>query len=194
MDDRVSVILVDDNYEFASNLSEIISFDDRLRFLGHAPCKVSGVSMSIELKPDIVIMDLNLSGTALDGIEAAREIRTRTGIQVLLLTAYEDEDVIINASKKAFASGYVFKSQFESIADVVYRTARSNTVEKVRIKESVMRGLTGAEAAVFKGLLEGDVNKYSRASPSTIEKQLTNVYRKLDVKCGKELLRVFGNW
>jgi len=139
-------------------------------------------------------MDLNLSGTALDGIEAAKDIRTKTGTQVLLLTAYEDEGIILSASKKAFASGYIFKSQFMDIADVIYRTATSNTVEKTRIKYSVLKDLTGAEAAVFKGYLEGNLNKYTYASPSTTEKQLLNVYRKLGVKSGKELMRVFGNW
>jgi len=194
MESKVSVILVDDNYEFASNFKEILSFDSRLDYLGHAPDKESGVSMSVDLKPDIVVMDLNLSGTALDGIDAAKEIRTKTGIQVLLLTAYEDEDIILNASKKAFASGYIFKSRFVNIADVIYQTATSNTVEKTRIKDSVLKDLTGAEAAVFKGYLEGDINKYTHASPSTTEKQLASVYRKLGVKCGKELVRVFGNW
>ena len=194
MDSKVSLILVDDNYEFASNFKEIISFDARLDYLGHAASKESGVYMAVELKPDIVVMDLNLSGTALDGIGAAKEIRSKTGIQVLLLTAYEDEDIILSASKKAFASGYIFKSQFISIADVIYRTARSNTVEKTRIKDSVLKDLTGAEAAVLKGFVEGDINKYTRASPSTTEKQLMSVYRKLGVKGGKELLRVFWNW
>ena len=194
MDNKVRVLLVDDNREFASNFGEIISLDARLDYLGCASCKEDGISMSLDLKPDMVVMDLNLSGTALDGIDAAKEIRVKTGIQVLLLTAYENEDIILCASKRAFASGYIFKSQFKSIADVVFQTARSNTVEKTMIKDSVFRGLTGAEEAVLRGFIVGDVNKFSHASPSTIEKQLTSIYRKLGVKCGRELLRVFENW
>ena len=107
---KVRVILVDDNDGFASNFREIIALDERLNYIGYASSKESGVSMAIAYKPDIVVMDLNLSGTALDGIEAAKEIRVRTGIRVLLLTAYENEDIVLNASKKAFASGFIFKS------------------------------------------------------------------------------------
>ena len=192
MGNNVRVFLVDDNNEFALNFGEIISLDKRLDYLGHASCKTSGVSKSIELKPDIVVMDLNLSGTALDGIDAAKEIRVKTGIQVILLTAFENEDIILRASKNAFASGYIFKRQFESIADIVFQTVRSNTVEKTWIKHSLQKELTNAEEAVFKGLIDGDVYKYSRATPSTIEKQLTSIYKKFDVRCGKDLLKIFN--
>ena len=191
---KVSVILVDDNDGFASNFREIIALDARLNYLGHASSKESGILMAIAFRPEIVVMDLNLSGTALDGIEAAKEIRIRTGIKVLLLTAYENEDIVLNASKKAFASGFIFKSQFKNIADIIYQTATSNTVEKTRIKDSIQRELTDAEEAVFRGLIEGDIYKFTHASTSTVEKQLSSIYRKLEVKCGKDLQTVFENW
>ena len=194
MSKGVRVLLVEDNKDFASNFRELVLLDPRLDYLGHAGCKASGISMALEMSPDIVIMDLNLSGSELDGIEAAREIRIKTGIQVLLLSAYENEDIMLYASKKAFASGYVFKKHFENIADIIYQTATSNTVEKIRVKDSIKKDLTSAEEAVFRGLIDGDVYKYSRATPSTIEKQLSNIYRKLGVRCGKDLQKVFENW
>ena len=194
MGKKVRVLLIDDNPDFASNFKEIVSFDDRLEFLGSAPGWEAGVDMARDLRPDIVVMDLNLSGSALDGIDAAKEIRTKTGIPVLLLTAYENEEIILNASKKSFASGYVFKSQFTSIADTIYHTVGSNTVEKTLIKDLILRDLTVAEAAVLKGLIDRDVNKFTHASPSTIEKQLSSIYHKLGVKNSKELMMVFQNW
>ena len=194
MDKKFRVLLIDNNCEFASNFGEIISFDDRLDYLGNAPSREAGVSMSLALRPDIVIVDLNLSGSALDGIDAAKEIRIKSGIPVLLLTAYENEDIILNASRKSFASGYVFKSQFMNIADIIYNTVASNTVEKTLIRDLVLRSLTGAEAAVLRGLIDGDVNKFTHASPSTIEKQLSGIFRKLGVRNCKELMMVFSHW
>ena len=194
MGKKVRVLLIDDNPDFASNFKEIVSFDDRLEFLGSAPDWESGVDMAQGLRPDIVVMDLNLSGSALDGIDAAKEIRIKTGIPVLLLTAYENEEIILNASKKSFASGYVFKSQFMCIDDIIYHTVASNTVEKTLIKDLILRELTSAEAAVLKGLVDKDINKYTHASPSTIEKQLSSIFRKLGVRNSKELMMVFQNW
>jgi CheY-like chemotaxis protein len=71
------------------------------------------------MRPDVVLMDLNLSGDDLDGIDAAKEIRLATDAKVLLLTSYEKPDVVIQAAKRAFASGYIFKSQCKTLADDV---------------------------------------------------------------------------
>lgn len=60
-----------------------------------------------DLKPDLVLMDISLKGE-MDGIEAAREIRTRFGIPIIYLTAYSDEDTVERA-KITEPSGYLLK-------------------------------------------------------------------------------------
>lgn len=190
---RVRVILVDDENDFASSFKKLIAPDKRLKFVCHASDRVSGVESACKLMPDIVVMDLNLSGfpaRVLDGIEAAKEIRIRTGIKVLFLTnlGEESENIVLQASKTAFASGYIFKSQFKNIADTLFNTVTSNTPQKTMIKALIRDGnnLTDAEKAVFSGLLEGDVHKYSRAEIKTIENQKTKVYKKLGINGGKK--------
>ena len=194
MDNKIRVLLVDDNTIFASTLKEMFAPDKRLDYLGHASCRTSGIEMSCQMNPDIVLMDLNLSGTALDGIETAKEIRIKTGIRILLLTAYEKKDIILDASKRAFASGYIFKSHFKTLADIIYETATSNTPAKEFIRELILQVLTPAERAIFDGLIEGDEYRYSHAEPSTIEKQKTSIYKKLRLKNKHELQKVFVNW
>ena len=194
MDDRVKVLLVDDNDDFATLFKLMIERDRRLEYLGHASDKENGVEMSVRLSPDIVVMDLNLCGDALDGIEAAREIRVLTGIRIVLLTAYEEQETIINASRKAFASGYVFKSRFQTIADIIYDSATSNTPEKEMIRELALSRLSSAERGVFEDILKGTGVESLYQSPSTISNQKTNIFKKLGLKNTKELLRVFNNW
>ena len=106
----IKTLLVEDDRDFAFLLQKMIEKDERLEFTGHAEDKITGIEMAVKLKPDIVIMDLNLSGNELDGIETAKNIRLKTDAKILLLTSYEKHDVVINASKKAFASGYIFKN------------------------------------------------------------------------------------
>ena len=199
MNGKVRVLLVEDNTNFAFNFKELISMDDRLDYLGCASCKDSGVEMAIEQKPDIVVMDLNLSGVALDGIVAAKEIRRKTGIKVLLLTAYEQKDTIINASKEAFASGYIFKTHFQSIANIIYETATAAPPQKEFIKELVLGELTVAERDIVVGIVNGNitanVNKLSLAtSPKTIAAQKTSIFKKLGLTSEAELIRIFKNW
>ena len=194
MSDKVKVLIVDDNYDFACLIKKIITMDTRLDFLGHASCKASGVEMSCKMKPDIVVMDLNLSGTNLDGIDAAKEIRVITGIKILLLTVYEQKDIIIDASTRAFASGYVLKSQFQTIAQLIYETATSSTPQKEFIKELTLSGLSSAERGVLEDMVNGTHLYTSHSSRSTVDNQKTSIFRKLGLRNKKEALRVFRNW
>ena len=193
MDDVVRFLIVDDDRSFASLFEKLIVGDGRLLYLGNATDRLSGIEMSRRLSPQVVVMDLNLSGDALDGIEAAKEIRVQTGAKVLLLTAYEEQETIINASKKAFASGYIFKSQFHSIADTIYETATSNTPQKELIRELAISELSSAEKAVLKDLVLGN-SSLPYSSPSTLANQKTSIFRKLGLKNTKELLNVFQHW
>ena len=146
------------------------------------------------MAPDIVVMDLDLSGAALEGIDAAREIRVKTGIRILLLTAYDRYETVINASKKAFASGYIFKSHYQMITDAIYNTATSDTPQKDLIRELILSDLTSAERGVFNGIMKGDCDEALYPSASTIANQKTSIFRKLGLKSTKELRTVFGNW
>ena len=57
-------------------------------------------------------MDLSLSRNGMEGVEAARVIRRQTDAKVLILSGYEDPEIVLGASRRAFASGYIMKSQF----------------------------------------------------------------------------------
>jgi CheY-like chemotaxis protein len=59
------------------------------------------------LRPDLVLMDIHLAG-ALDGTEAANQIRARVGIPVIYLTAYSDDDTLQRA-KRAEPFAYLLK-------------------------------------------------------------------------------------
>ena len=200
MNNKIKFLLVDDNLDFAMLLKKTVALDARLDYLGHASCKVSGIEMSCKMNPDIVVMDLNLSGNNLDGIEAAKELRRITGVKILLLTAYEQKDIIIDASIRAFASGYVLKSQFQMIAQIIYETATSNTPQKEFIKELTLSGLSIAERGVLEDMLNEKVlctsqtARSTQSSQSTIRNQKTSIYRKLGLKNKKEALNVFKNW
>ena len=52
------------------------------------------MSLAMNDKPDLVVMDIYLNG-ARDGIEAARSIRETFGTRIIFVTAYTDDDGII---------------------------------------------------------------------------------------------------
>ena len=192
MNKKIKVLLVEDDNDFVFLIQKMIEGDERLEYVGYAGCKHLGVEMAQKNKPDVIVMDLNLSGSELDGIEAAKEIRLTTDAKVLLLTSFEQPDIVLSACKKAFASGYIFKSQCSTLADTIYMTATSRTPQGLLIKELVLNDLTSAERGVLKELIEG--NPVTASASSTIANQKTSIFKKLGIRNTGTAIRVFKNW
>lgn len=94
---------------------EIIVADDIRRSLQNMGYEVTSIASSGEIAikeaeektPDLVLMDIMLQGK-MDGIEAARQIKSRFGIPVVYLTAYSDEQIMERA-KITEPFGYLVK-------------------------------------------------------------------------------------
>jgi len=194
MEKPVKVFLVEDENDFAYLVKDEITRDSRLLYLGNASNKASGIEMACNLKPDIVVMDLYLVGSCYDGIEAAKEIRLKTNAKILFLTGFIDKDVMFEANKKAFASGYVFKSQMNHLADIIYDAATKNTPHKLEIQESVRKELTSTEILILNSLMEGNSSILNYAAVKTIANHKTKIFKKLGLKSEKEVFHVFRNW
>lgn len=67
------------------------------------------IDMALEIQPDIILMDIGLTG-AMDGIEAARRIkRQRANISILFATGYADEETRLRADRAVDHDGYLIK-------------------------------------------------------------------------------------
>ncbi len=82
----------------------IVARDIRLHLgrMGHTVVGVTGsgeeaVQLASAVRPDLVLMDIRLEGE-MDGIEAARRIRTTRRVPVVFLTAYANDDTVRRAS------------------------------------------------------------------------------------------------
>lgn len=185
------VLVVEDDADFVYLIRQVIEKCEALSFLTATAKGEAGIVLAQKLRPDVVLMDLNLPG-GLDGVAAARTIRLTTDARVLLLTACEEPDTIINASRQAFASGYIFKSQCQTLVDIICRTCEASTPQAAFIKELALSALSPAERNVVDMLLRGDVELSSTGK--TIANQKTSIFRKLGLHSTAELVRVFRTW
>ena len=109
--DKAQIMIVEDE--------AIVSMDLRckLEAMGYSVLAEIGsgaeaVDAADRLHPDMVLMDIRLSGE-MDGIDAAGEIRSRFNIPVVYLTSHADEDTLARA-KRTEPSGYILKPFFDA--------------------------------------------------------------------------------
>lgn len=186
----IRILIVEDDLDFCYLIKNTLSTLDGFSVLGECQDASHALALAMELQPDIVLMDLNLSSTDLDGIEAGRQIRLATDAKIIILTAFEDPEIVIDACVGSFASAYVFKSQFQILEDTIRNTALGSTPQKYLIHAAILSCLSSAERSVFDLMLGKKVDLQS--SSKTIANQKTSILKKLGLKSQKELLHIFS--
>ena len=132
----VKVLLVDDHQIMLDGLQRLLESTDDLEVVGVALHGDEATALAQELKPDVIVMDVILSGK--DGIELCREIReSLPDTRVLMLTASTEEERVMDAVY-AGATGYLRKlSGYQKLIDTIQDVADG----EYRIPQEVMRRL-----------------------------------------------------
>jgi DNA-binding NarL/FixJ family response regulator len=103
----VRVLVVDDQQLIRDGISALLSIRPGITVLGTAVNGREAVEKAVELRPDVVLMDVRMP--ELDGVEAVAVLRGRAPeCRVVMLTTFDDEEYVVQALR-AGASGYLLK-------------------------------------------------------------------------------------
>ena len=151
----VRLAIVEDDDWLRGNLEQEIGQTPGFKVLQTFSTAESAVAGIPALRPDVVLMDINLPG--MNGIECLRKLKAdRPDLQILMLTVYEESEQIFN-SLLAGASGYLLK-----------RTATSQIIEsisQVRAGGSPMTANISRKVVQYFNRMGNRVSECDRLSP-----------------------------
>jgi NarL family two-component system response regulator LiaR len=120
---RCRVLVVEDDDLFVQALTELLEEDGRIEIAGRAFDGREGVALADALRPDVVLMDIQLP--VMDGIEATRRLRRRhPSLPVVAITGSEYEERALEV-RQAGAADYVRKGRLgPDLAEAILAAAR----------------------------------------------------------------------
>lgn len=94
--DRIRILIADDHPVFRYGLCALLSVEPTTEVVGEATTGEEAIEKALSLRPDVILMDLNMPG--INGIEATRRILAETPlVSILVLTMFEDDDSVFAA-------------------------------------------------------------------------------------------------
>ena len=193
----ITVCIVEDLDEVRNGLAAIINMTEGFKVLQSFGTAEDALLELKNLKPDIVIMDINLPG--MSGIECIRQARDKNPtIQFMMFTIYENSDVVFQALE-AGATGYLLKNSppakiVESLRELYQGGSPMNAeIAKklvVRFQKTPFAQneyhLTPKEQQVLelmaKGYLYKEIADELNNTVNTIKQHIRNIYEKLHVQ------------
>jgi DNA-binding NarL/FixJ family response regulator len=134
---RVRILIAEDQALVRRGTSLLLSMEQDMEVVGQACDGIEAVAMAVELRPDVVLMDLHMP--RLSGVAATREItRSLPGTQVLVLTTLNDDETVFEAVR-AGAHGYLLKDVTEhELLDTIRALRRGESRLTPQIARKVM--------------------------------------------------------
>jgi DNA-binding NarL/FixJ family response regulator len=131
-DGPIRVLLVDDHAMVRRGMRDFLGLHDDIEIVGEAGDGAEAIERALELRPDIVVMDLMMPG--LDGIEATSRIKAaRPDIEIIALTSFIEEARVV-AAIEAGASGFLLK---DAEADELAAAIRAAAAGEVHLDPAV---------------------------------------------------------
>ncbi|MDO8654142.1 MAG: response regulator transcription factor [Undibacterium sp.] len=195
----IKILLVDDHTLFRSGVKLLLQRNPEFEIVGEAADGLEGVKRAKQLRPDVVLMDLNMPG--LSGLEAMQLIvEDMPDVAVLMLTVSEEAEDLSIALKNG-ARGYLLKNiEAEYLTQAIKRAAAGEPViAEAMTAKLVMQFRSGMNAppvaekekltpreretmvCVARGESNKEIARNLNVAESTVKIHVQNILKKLNL-------------
>jgi DNA-binding NarL/FixJ family response regulator len=204
--ERVRVLLADDHALFREGLAGIIGAQPDMQVVGEANDGLEAFVKAQELKPDLILMDVQMPG--MDGIEAVRQIKqVLPETIIVMLTVRGDDEMLFEALKNG-AQGYLLKEiRSQDLLEMLRGALQGEAALSPNLAGRVLSefrrlskggvpekeddsGLTEREQQVLlqasKGATDKEIAAELNISLNTVKTHIRNILAKLHVSTRRE--------
>jgi DNA-binding NarL/FixJ family response regulator len=139
---KIKILLVDDHQMVREGIKSVINSREDYKVVGEASNGEEAVEKAFKLKPDVVVMDINMPG--MNGIEAVMKIKNlNKGIKILMLTMIDNEKFIIDALSSG-ANGYLNKgADISELLRAIKKLSEGGEYLTKEITEKILNYVSG---------------------------------------------------
>jgi DNA-binding NarL/FixJ family response regulator len=179
--DRITVVLADDHVLVRGGMRALLASARDVQVIGEAGDGAEAVAVTERLRPDVLVMDLDMP--RMDGVAATREIEARQlSTKVLVLSMHTEEEQLLSVLE-AGAAGYLTKTAAQrELADAIRAVAYGDVYVRPVAGRVLARGVT-----------RRDPVKEERARFETLSEREQEVLRQMALGySGSEVARQLG--
>ncbi len=190
-----SILIIDDHPLLRRGISDLVSMDQSFKLIAEASNGTEGLELALSLKPDIILLDLNME--IMDGLQTLKAIKTaELDSRVVILTVSDNEKDVV-ATLRAGADGYLLKDmEPEDMLTRLHQVVNGQIILSDKVSDLVVRGLqeesrktvklTGREDEILQLIAKGMSNKLIARElnivESTVKVHVKHLLRKLKLR------------
>jgi DNA-binding NarL/FixJ family response regulator len=195
----IRVVIAEDHAVVRQSLRVMLEIDAGVSVVGEAVDGQQAVDLTLQLKPDLVLMDVRMEG--MDGVSATRRLREISpDTPVLILTGFGEDEILVKAVE-AGARGFLLKDATATeLKDAIHRVVNGESLVtpsllRRLLDEFAQRGRTAPPApmnltprerevlrALARGLSNEDIAQELVISEKTVKTHLGRIFSKLHVE------------
>ncbi len=197
MNPPIRIVIADDHLIVRQGLKLILETEEGLELVGEASDGAEAIQRCIELRPDVVLMDLRMPG--MDGLTAIEHLHIeQPQIAVVILTTFNEDELMLRGLR-AGAKGYLLKdTDRQTLFSAIRAAARGETLFQPEVLARLLSkvgdksfsstttfNLTEREQEVLNSVARGERSKEIalklKITERTVKAHLASIYNKLGV-------------